>query len=198
MPVMLKCIPLEPMCEVKNIKLLQKFAVEIKRESLHYGEKTAAYTTCASRLSTKRSLNTKTHLAVAAHGMAWHAGPIFCRRRYCCGCSVTESLIAEFQAQYLLADRDYETDAIIRGALQAGRKPVIPPKKNRKLLSDNDKHIYKLWHLVENTFLHLKIRRGIATRYAKNVSSFVVAVQIRCIALLLKIYLGHGLMFFAE
>ncbi|NLX83156.1 MAG: IS5/IS1182 family transposase, partial [Clostridiales bacterium] len=32
-------------------------------------------------------------------------------------------------------------------------------------------------------FLHLKRWRGIATRYAKNTSSFVAAVQIRCISL---------------
>ena len=42
---------------------------------------------------------------------------------------------------------------------------------------------YKLRHLVENAFLHLKRWRGIATRYAKNSSSFLAAVPIRCIAL---------------
>ena len=46
-----------------------------------------------------------------------------------------------------------------------------------------DKEIYKLRHLVENAFLHLKRWRGIATRYAKTTSSFLAAVQIRCIAL---------------
>ncbi|NOT81187.1 MAG: hypothetical protein HOP01_00435, partial [Gallionella sp.] len=46
-----------------------------------------------------------------------------------------------------------------------------------------DKDIYKLRHLVENALLHLKRWRGIATRYAKNLSSFVAAVQIRCLSL---------------
>ncbi len=32
-------------------------------------------------------------------------------------CSVAETLIAEFQAEYLLTDRWYDTDAIIRHAL---------------------------------------------------------------------------------
>ncbi|MFZ0615353.1 MAG: IS5/IS1182 family transposase, partial [Chthoniobacterales bacterium] len=32
-------------------------------------------------------------------------------------------------------------------------------------------------------FLHIKRWRGIATRYAKNASSFLAAIQIRCIAL---------------
>ena len=103
-------------------------------------------------------------------------------------CAVAEKLISGFQAKYLLADRGYDTNAIISSALQAGITSVIPPKKNRKVLREYDKHIYKLRHLVENAFLHLKKWRGIATRYAKNVSSFVAAVQIRCIAIWLKIY----------
>jgi transposase len=66
-------------------------------------------------------------------------------------------------------------------------KAVIPPKRNRKVMREYDKDLYKLRHLVENAFLHLKRWRGIATRYAKNVSSFLAAVQIRCLALWLKI-----------
>ena len=60
---------------------------------------------------------------------------------------------------------------------------VIPPKKNRKEPREYDKELYKLRHLVENAFLKLKGRRGIATRYAKNTASFLAAVQIRCLAL---------------
>ena len=70
----------------------------------------------------------------------------------------------------------YDTDSIIRCALQSGMTPVIPLKKNRKVLRNYGKHIYKLRHLVENAFLHLKRWRGIAARYASNVASFVAAV----------------------
>jgi len=64
---------------------------------------------------------------------------------------------------------------------------VIPPRKNRKEQREYDKHLYRQRHLVENAFLALKQWRGIATRYAKNLSSFLAAVQIRCLALWLKI-----------
>ena len=37
-----------------------------------------------------------------------------------------------FQTEYLLADRGYDTDAIILQAVEARMIPVIPPKKNRK------------------------------------------------------------------
>jgi transposase len=57
---------------------------------------------------------------------------------------------------------------------------VIPPKKNRKVQCPYDKHIHKVRHLVENTILKLKHWRGIATRYLKNASSFLAAVQLRC------------------
>jgi transposase len=60
---------------------------------------------------------------------------------------------------------------------------VIPPKKNRKVTREYDKYLYKLRHLVENAFLHLKRWRGIATRYAKNTASFQAALQIRCLAI---------------
>ncbi len=62
-------------------------------------------------------------------------------------------------------------------------RPVIPPKKNRKVMREYDKDEYKWRHLVENAILHLKRWRGIATRYAKNTASFLAAVHIRCIAL---------------
>jgi len=86
-------------------------------------------------------------------------------------------------AEYLLADRGYDSDDIINQAIKQGMTPVIPPKKNRKKQREYDRYLYKLRHLVENAFLHLKRWRGIATRYAKNTSSFVAAVQIRCIAI---------------
>lgn len=97
-------------------------------------------------------------------------------------------LIEGFQAEYLLEDRGYDTDAIILKAAEARMIPVIPPKNNRKQLRDYDQSLYKLRHLVENAFLLLKRWWGIATRYAKNASSFVSAVQIRCIAIWLAIY----------
>ena len=81
-------------------------------------------------------------------------------------------MIEGFQAEYLLADRGYDTDAIILKAADEGMTPVIPPKKNRKELREYDKYLYKLRHLVENAFLLLKHWRGIATRYAKNVAFF--------------------------
>ena len=98
-------------------------------------------------------------------------------------CKEAVHLIQGLSAQALLADRGYDTQEIIDHALRSGMAVVIPPKRNRKEQRDYDHYIYKLRHLVENAFLHLKRWRGIATRYAKNTASFLAAVQIRCIAI---------------
>ena len=95
-------------------------------------------------------------------------------------------LIQGFDAEYLIADKGYDTNAIVQQAKSQNMKVVIPPKKNRTEQRIYDKDLYKLRHLVENAFLHLKRWRGIATRYAKNADSFLAAVNIRCLALWLN------------
>jgi transposase len=96
-------------------------------------------------------------------------------------------LIEGIAAEHLLADRGYDTNAILEQAAKQDMKVVIPPRKHRKIQRDYDRYLYKLRHLVENAFLHLKRWRGIATRYAKNTASFLAAVQIRCMALWARI-----------
>ena len=87
------------------------------------------------------------------------------------------------KAGHLIADKGYDSDAIVEQAKRQGMEAVIPPRRNRKVLREYDPSLYQLRHLVENAFLHLKRWRGIATRYAKNTASYLAAVHIRCIAL---------------
>lgn len=102
-------------------------------------------------------------------------------------CTQASHLIKGLYAAHLLADRAYDTNTLLQQCEDQRMTPVIPPKKNRKIQRIYDKDIYKLRHLVENAFLHLKQWRGIATRYAKNSSSFLAAVHIRCLVLWLNI-----------
>uniref|UniRef100_S0DF81 Putative transposase n=1 Tax=termite gut metagenome TaxID=433724 RepID=S0DF81_9ZZZZ len=119
-----------------------------------------------------------------AHGMPLR---VFITKGTAADCRYASQLIAGIHADALLADRGYDTDAIIAQASAVGMAVVIPPKKNRKELREYDKDLYKLRHLVENAFLHLKRWRGIATRYAKNTASFLAAVHIRCLAIWLNV-----------
>ena len=82
-----------------------------------------------------------------------------------------------------MADRAYDTDVILGTCARQGIEAVIPAKRHRKHVRKHDEHLYRHRHLVENAFLWLKRWRGIATRYAKNTSSFLAAVQIRCLAI---------------
>ena len=98
-------------------------------------------------------------------------------------CTQACLLIEGLEAGHLLADRGYDSEAIMVQAQSQGMRAVIPPRKNRIHQRYYDKDLYKHRHLVENAFLYLKQWRGIATRYAKNSNSFLAAVHIRCFIL---------------
>ena len=102
-------------------------------------------------------------------------------------CREACNLIEGIDAEYLLADKGYDSDALVEKVEKNGMTAVIPPRKNRKKQRDYDKYLYKLRHLVENAFQVLKEWRGVATRYAKNTASFLAAIHIRCIAIWAKI-----------
>ena len=102
-------------------------------------------------------------------------------------CSLAPELIEGLSAEHLIADKGYDSDAIVALAEQQGMRAVIPPRKNINVLREYDRHLYKQRHLVKNAFLHIKQWRGIATRYAKRLSSFLAAAQIRCLVLWLRI-----------
>lgn len=135
-------------------------------------------------MSRTKGLNTKIHLAVDTFGMPVRVVTTEGTRA---DCTQASTLIEGIDADHLIADKGYDTDAILEQARRVGMNAVIPPKKNRKDQIAYDEDLYKLRHLIENAFLMLKRWRGIATRYAKNRTSFLAAVQIRCLALWLNI-----------
>ena len=76
-------------------------------------------------------------------------------------CAQAGRLIEGIDADHLLADRGYDSNVIIEQAKKQEMGVVISPTKNRKIQRPYDKALYKLRHLVENAFLHLKRWRGI-------------------------------------
>ena len=133
---------------------------------------------------TKGGLNTKVHMAVDAYGMPLKAT---ITKGTTHDSKEATSLVESFEAEFLIADRAYDSNAIVEQATKQGMRVVIPSKKNRKTPRDYDKQLYKVRHMIENTFLKLKQWRGIATRYAKKESSFLAIVQIGCLMLWSKI-----------
>ena len=86
--------------------------------------------------------------------------------------AVTEGTVADssqallltqgIEAQWLLADKACDTNAIIATALESGMDPVIPPKRNRLEPPDYDRALHRLSHLVENGFPEFKQCCGVA------------------------------------
>lgn len=101
-------------------------------------------------------------------------------------CTQAEDLIDGFLADYLMADKAYDTNALLETLADRGTEPVIPPRRHRTDQRAYDKDLYKLRHLVENAFLKLKQWRAVATRYAKTTASFLAECQIAAIMLWLR------------
>jgi len=91
-------------------------------------------------------------------------------------------------AQYFIADKGYDSDAVRKQVLASGMIPIIPRKSNsRKPNPEFDSHLYKLRHLVDNLFARLKHFRGLATRYEKLARNFKAIVFIACMFIWLKL-----------
>ena len=86
--------------------------------------------------------------------------------------------------RYLIDSRFEFPDSL---AEKANTNPVIPSKRNRKIQRNIDTYLYKLRHIIENTFQKFKEWRGIATRYAKNTKSYMAGLSIRAMILWGKI-----------
>ena len=82
----------------------------------------------------------------------------------------------------LSADKEYDSKALIEQIERTSTKANIPKKSN--IRSNNnymDWHLYKIRHLVENTFARIKQFRGISTCYDKLKQNYENSVALACI-----------------
>ena len=79
-----------------------------------------------------------------------------------------DALLPQMHADTLLADKAFDADErVIEPLLAAGKKPVIPPKGNRKVQRLYDKEMSKARHLVENFYCKLRHPFGRCTHLAQ-------------------------------
>ena len=76
-------------------------------------------------------------------------------------------MIAGLSADYVIADKGYDSDTFVMSVKNVGAQAVIPPRSNRKELRDYDTELYKERNLVECYFQKLKHYRRIATRHER-------------------------------
>jgi transposase len=122
---------------------------------------------------------TKIHMAVDSGGLPIHfsitGGEVH-------DCKEAPNLVAELpKADYIIADRGYDSEGLRTQIKDKGSISVIPRKKNSKMGNDDiDWCLYKYRHLVENIFARLKHFRAIATRYDKLKRNYEGSVALAC------------------
>ncbi len=97
-----------------------------------------------------------------------------------------EPLMKGHQADAAIADKAYDSDAVVAAANRQGAEAMIPSKKNRKVPRDYDKHLYKERKKVEWFINLLKQYRRVATRYEKTARNFLGFVHVASIMILLR------------
>ena len=98
----------------------------------------------------------------------------------------TLSALAEARPGYLIADKGYDSDAIRDSLHDAGVRPVIPPRSNRKTPIRWNRQLYRQRNRIERMIGHLKINRAIATRYDKLARSFLDMLHLAALRRLLR------------
>jgi transposase len=101
-------------------------------------------------------------------------------------CTQAEALLKDIDADIVLADKGYDSDAIVEIITANGAVAVIPPKSNRLVQRLCDFVLYCERNLVERFFNKIKHYRAIATRYAKRGRNYMAFANLVCVMLWIK------------
>lgn len=108
--------------------------------------------------------------------MPWEAGQAH-------DCPQSERLLESIYAEFVLADKAFDSDGLISAIEAKGGCAVIPARSNRKKERSLDKERYKNRNRIERFFCRIKHFRRIATRYdklARRFASFILLVSAYC------------------
>ncbi len=84
-----------------------------------------------------------------------------------------ESLIVDFECEFVIADRSYDSADFLQTIIDSGAVPVIPPRTNRRQQRGYDDYLYRERHLVECFIGKIKHYRRIFSRFEKLASRFL-------------------------
>lgn len=76
-------------------------------------------------------------------------------------------LIKDFAAQAVIADKGYDSEALVKIITAQQAQAVIPPRSNRKEQREYDQHLYRERHLVECFIGKIKHYRRVFSRFEK-------------------------------
>jgi transposase len=97
-----------------------------------------------------------------------------------------ETLLEEVPIEVVIADKGYDSRAVVEAIEAKGAEAVIPSLKNRAQPRDYDRDRYKDRNLAERFWFQAKQYRRVATRYEKTARNFLAFVHVASIMLLLQ------------
>ena len=91
-------------------------------------------------------------------------------------------------AKAVIADRGYDTRAIVTHVQAMGAQAVIPSRSHWLIQRALDRARYKLRNRIERCFNQLKHFRRFSTRYCRSIHAFQATTAIACTWIRLKLY----------
>ena len=88
------------------------------------------------------------------------------------------ALINGFDAEAVLADKAFDSNALRATIADAGAQAVIPSNRSRKVIIPHDPTIYRYRNRIERCFNKLKHFRRFATRYDRRALHFLSFIQL--------------------
>jgi transposase len=97
-----------------------------------------------------------------------------------------EALLEGQDPALVIADKGYDSDALVETIEGKGAEAVIPPRKNRTEARPYDEDYYRERNQVERFINRIKQCRRVATRYEKTARNFLAFVHVASILVLLR------------
>ena len=95
-------------------------------------------------------------------------------------------MLAEWPAQYVIADKGYDSHAIVEAIERSGANAVIPPRSCVKEPRETDFVLYAERYRIACFFNKLTHYRAVATRYAKRARNFASLIYLAASVLWMK------------
>ena len=97
-----------------------------------------------------------------------------------------KTLLQDVPFEVVIADKGYDSQALVDTIEATGAKAVIPPRTNRTHQRDYDHERYCDRSLAERFWNKAKQYRRVATRYEKTARNFLGFVHVASIMVLLQ------------
>jgi transposase len=88
------------------------------------------------------------------------------------------ALIKDFEVDYVIADKGYDSDDFVIQIVAQQAEAVIPPRSNRLAPRQYDQHLYRERHLVECFINKIKHFRRVFPRFEKHSKNYLAFVYL--------------------